>query len=459
MFTRILIANRGEIALRIIRAARELGVETVCVHSQADADGPWLEFADRTICIGPGPATESYLRVDRIISAAEIANVDAIHPGYGFLAENAHFAEVCRDCHIEFIGPSPEAMGLLGDKLSCRRMARESKTPVFPGSKDAIDNADDTVKLASEIGYPVIVKASAGGGGRGMRVAHNEMALRSAIGAASQEAAAAFGNGAVYVEKFLENARHIEIQVLGDKHGNAVHLFDRDCTTQRRHQKLVEEAPAPGVDARKREAVARSAADLIRRAEYAGAATVEFLMDEEQNFYMLEVNTRVQVEHPVTEMITGIDIVKAMIRIAAGEPLPWKQRDIALSGHAVECRINAEDPDRGFIPQPGLITEFTPPGGLGIRLDTHVRTGYRIPPDYDSLIGKLIVHGRDRAQAISKTQAALEEFRIGPIKTTIPLHRRLMAERQFLDAKHDIHYVERLLRMDNPGPGEAVGAR
>jgi acetyl-CoA carboxylase biotin carboxylase subunit len=459
MFTRILIANRGEIALRIIRAARELGVETVCVHSQADADGPWLEFADRTICIGPGPATESYLRVDRIISAAEIANVDAIHPGYGFLAENAHFAEVCRDCHIEFIGPSPEAMSLLGDKLSCRRMARESKTPIFPGSKDAIENPDDALKLASEIGYPVIVKATAGGGGRGMRVAHNEMTLRSAIGAASQEAAAAFGNGAVYIEKFLENARHIEVQVLGDKHGNAVHLFDRDCTTQRRHQKLIEEAPAPDVDARKRDVVAKSAADLIRRAEYAGAATVEFLMDDQQNFYMLEVNTRVQVEHPVTEMITGIDIVKAMIRIAAGEPLPWKQRDIAVSGHAIECRINAEDPDRGFIPQPGLVTEFAPPGGLGIRLDTHVRTGYRIPPDYDSLIGKLIVHGRDRAQAISKTQAALEEFRIGPIKTTIPLHRRLMAERLFIDAKHDIHYVERLLRMDIPGPGEVVGAR
>jgi acetyl-CoA carboxylase biotin carboxylase subunit len=385
--------------------------------------------------------------------------VDAIHPGYGFLAENAHFAEVCRDCHIEFIGPSPEAMALLGDKLSCRRMARESKTPIFPGSKDAIESADDAIRMASEIGYPVIVKATAGGGGRGMRIAHNEMTLRSAIGAASQEAAAAFGNGAVYVEKFLENARHIEVQVLGDKHGNAVHLFDRDCTTQRRHQKLIEEAPAPSVDSRKRDVVAKSAADLIRRAEYAGAATVEFLMDEEQNFFMLEVNTRVQVEHPVTEMITGIDIVKAMIRIAAGEPLPWKQRDIAVSGHAVECRINAEDPDRGFIPQPGLITEFTPPGGLGIRLDTHVRTGYRIPPDYDSLIGKLIVHGRDRTQAISKTQAALEEFRIGPIKTTIPLHRRLMAERLFLDAKHDIHYVERLLRMDIPGPGEAVGAR
>jgi acetyl-CoA carboxylase biotin carboxylase subunit len=459
MFARILIANRGEIALRIIRAARELGVETVCVHSQADADGPWLAFADRAICIGPGPASESYLRVDRIISAAEIANVDAIHPGYGFLAENAHFAEICRDCHIEFIGPSPEAMGLLGDKLSCRRLARETKTPVFPGSKDAVESDDDAVKVASEIGYPVMVKAAAGGGGRGMRVAHNEMTLRSAIGAASQEASAAFGNGAVYLEKFLENARHVEIQVLGDKHGNAVHLFDRDCSSQRRHQKLIEEAPAPGVEPRKREVVARSAADLIRRAAYAGAATVEFLMDEEQNFYMLEVNTRVQVEHPVTEMVTGIDIVKTMIRIAAGEPLPWKQRDIAVSGHAVECRINAEDPDRGFIPQPGLVTEFVPPGGLGIRLDTHVRGGYRIPPDYDSLIGKLIAHGRDRNQAIDKMRAALDEFRIGPIKTTIPLHRRMMDERQFIDATHDIHYLERLLKTEALGPGEAVGAR
>jgi acetyl-CoA carboxylase biotin carboxylase subunit len=459
MFTRILIANRGEIALRIIRAARELGVETVCVHSQADADGPWLAFADRTVCIGPGPAAESYLRVDRIISAAEIANVDAIHPGYGFLAENAHFAEICRDCHIEFIGPSPEAMGLLGDKLSCRRMAREAKTPIFPGSKDAIESDDDAVRMASEIGYPVIVKAAAGGGGRGMRVAHNEITLRSAISAASQEASAAFGNGAVYLEKFLENARHVEIQVMGDKHGNAVHLFDRDCTTQRRHQKLIEEAAAPRVDSRKREAVARSAADLIRRAAYAGAATVEFLMDDQQSFYMLEVNTRVQVEHPVTEMITGIDIVKAMIRIAAGEPLPWKQRDLAVSGHAIECRINAEDPDRGFIPQPGLVTEFAPPGGLGIRLDTHVRSGYRIPPDYDSLIAKLIAHGRDRAQAIDKMRAALDEFRIGPIKTTIPLHRRMMDERQFIDVKYDIHYLERLLRTDSPGPSETVGAR
>ena len=446
MFTRILIANRGEIALRIIRAARELGVETVCVYSQADADGPWLEYADRTICIGPGPATESYLRIDRIISAAEIANVDAIHPGYGFLAENAHFAEVCRDCHIEFIGPSPEAMGLLGDKLSCRRMARESKTPIFPGSKEAIETEDEAVKIAGEIGYPVIVKAAAGGGGRGMRVAHNEIALRSAIGAASKEAQAAFGNGAVYIEKFLENARHVEIQVLGDKHGGAVHLFERDCTSQRRHQKLIEEAPAPKVDPKKRDTIARSAVDLIRRAGYAGAATVEFLMDGDQSFYMLEVNTRIQVEHPVTEMITGIDLVKEMIRIAAGETLSFKQREVAVNGHAIECRINAEDPDCGFIPQPGLITEFAAPGGPGVRLDTHARAGYRIPPDYDSMIGKLIVHGRDRREAIAKMRGALDEFRIGPIKTTIPLHRRLLATPHFRNHDFDVNYLERMLK-------------
>ncbi len=454
MFTRILIANRGEIALRIIRAARELGIETVCVYSQADADGPWLQFADETICIGPGPATESYLRIDRIISAAEIANVDAIHPGYGFLAENSHFAGVCRDCHIEFIGPSPEAMALLGDKLSCRKLARETRTPISPGSKAAIEDEQEAVKLAAEIGYPVIVKAVAGGGGRGMRVAHNEVALRTAIGAAGQEAEAAFGNGAVFLEKFLEHARHVEIQVLGDKHGGAVHLFERDCTTQRRHQKLIEEAPAPNLDPRKRETVAKSAVEMIRRAEYAGAATVEFLMDEDQNFYMLEVNTRVQVEHPVTEMVTGIDIVKTMIRIAAGEPLPFKQRDVMINGHAIECRINAEDPDRGFIPQPGLVTDFATPGGLGVRLDTHVRSGYRIPPDYDSMIGKLIVHGRDRDEAIARMRGALDEFLIGPIKTTIGLHRRLMDEQMFIDATFDIHYLERLLR--GTGSGEPV---
>jgi acetyl-CoA carboxylase biotin carboxylase subunit len=465
MFSRILIANRGEIALRIIRAARELGIETVCVYSQADKGAPWLEFADRTVCIGPGPAVESYLRIDRIISAAEIANVDAIHPGYGFLAENAHFAEVCRECHIEFIGPSPEAMSLLGDKVSCRRTARESRTPISPGSMQAIEEPDEAVRLAGEIGYPVIVKAAAGGGGRGMRVARDEASLRTAIGSAAQEAQAAFGSAAVFIEKYLEHARHVEIQVMGDKHGNAVYLSDRDCTTQRRHQKLIEEAPAPGVDPRKREAVSASAAELIRRAAYAGAATVEFLMDPQQNFYMLEVNTRVQVEHPVTEMVTGIDIVKTMIRVAAGEPLPWKQRDITVTGHAIECRINAEDPDRGFIPQPGLVTEFVTPGGPGVRVDTHVRAGYRIPTEYDSMIGKLIVHGRDRAEAIARMRGALGEFRVGPIRTTIPLHRRLMSERQFVDARFDNHYLERLLRADvrigpdaRPIPGGSAGA-
>ncbi len=446
MFNRILIANRGEIALRIIRAARDLGIETVCVYSEADRNGPWLEFADRTICIGPPPARESYLRIDRIISAAEIANVDAIHPGYGFLSENAHFAGVCRDCHIEFIGPSPEAMALLGDKISCRRMARETKTPIFPGSLEPIDDEDAAVRLAAEIGYPVIVKAAAGGGGRGMRVAVDEASLRQGIGQARQEAESAFGNGSVYLEKFLEHARHIEFQLMGDKHGNAVHLFSRDCSSQRRHQKLVEEAPAPGVPAKKIDAVARSAAEMLKRAAYAGAATCEFLMDGDQDFYMLEVNTRVQVEHPVTEMITGLDIVKTGIRVAAGEPLPFRQKDVTATGHAIECRINAEDPARGFIPQPGLITEYAPPGGPGVRLDTHVRSGYRVPPDYDSLIAKLIVHGADREEAIARMRGALAEFRVGPIKTTIPLYRRLMDEPLFTDAAFDIHYIERLLK-------------
>lgn len=448
MFSRILIANRGEIALRIIRAARELGVETVCVYSTADKDGPWLEHADRTICIGSAPASESYLRIDRIISAAEIANVDAIHPGYGFLAENAHFAEVCRDCHIEFIGPSPEAMGLLGDKISCKKMAKAARTPVFPGSEGAIEDVDEAVNQATKIGYPVIVKASAGGGGRGMRVAHNEVALRAGVIAAQQEAQAAFGNGAVYIEKFLENARHVEFQILGDKHGNAVHLYNRDCTSQRRHQKLIEEGPAPDVEAKVAENVARSAAELIRKAQYAGAATVEFLMDAGQNFYMLEVNTRVQVEHPVTEMITGVDIVKEMIRIAAGEQLSFKQKDVQAHGHAIECRINAEDPDRNFMPQAGLVEEFVAPGGPGVRIDSHVRSGYRIPPNYDSMIGKLIVHAPTRQEAIAKMRGALDEFHIAPLKTTIPLHRRIMASKPFVDADFDIHYIERLLKQE-----------
>ncbi len=448
MFSRILIANRGEIALRIIRAARELGIETVCVYSEADRHGPWLEHADRTVCIGGAPASESYLRIDRIISAAEIANVDAIHPGYGFLAENAHFAEVCRDCQIEFIGPSPEAMALLGDKISCKRMAKQTKTPVFPGSDGAIEDIDEAVAEARKIGYPVIIKASAGGGGRGMRVANNEVSLRAGISAARQEAQAAFGNDAVYLEKFLESARHVELQVIGDKRGNAIHLYNRDCTSQRRHQKLIEEGPAPNVDAKTRDKVCQSAADLVRKANYNGAATVEFLMERKQNFYMLEVNTRVQVEHPVTEMFTGIDIVKEMIRVSAGEPLAYRQKDVTITGHAIECRINAEDPARNFMPQAGLVEIFTPPGGPGVRVDSHVRAGYRIPPNYDSMIGKLIVHGRDRDEAIARMRGALDEFRIAPVKTTIPLHRRIMDTQAFLDASggFDIHYVERMLK-------------
>ena len=449
MFSRILIANRGEIALRIIRAAKALGIDPVCVYSEADADGPWLKHASQSICIGPGPATESYLRVDRIISAAEIANVDAIHPGYGFLAENAHFAEVCRDCHIGFIGPSPEAMRLLGDKVSCKNMARATKTPVFPGSEGAIEEEDEALEVAEEIGYPVIVKASAGGGGRGMRVAHDATELCVAMGQASMEAKAAFGNGAIYLEKYLEKARHIEVQVLGDSHGNAVHLYNRDCTTQRRHQKLIEEGPAPKVVDKVRDAVCASAAQLIRRAQYSGAATVEFLMDEKQNFYMLEVNTRVQVEHPVTELITGVDIVQEMIRVAAGEPLRYKQEDIKLDGHAIECRINAEDPSRGFMPQPGLIETYRSPGGPGVRIDSHAGVGYRIPTNYDSMIGKLLVHAPSRNEAITKMKIALDEFEIGPIKTTIGLHRSLLDNSQFVDVEFDIHYIDRMLAKES----------
>lgn len=445
MFKRILVANRGEIALRIMRAARELGCETVCVYSEADRDGPWLELADSKVCIGPGPSADSYLRFDRIIAAAETMEADAIHPGYGFLAENAQFNEVCADCHIRFIGPSPQAMAMLGDKIACKRLARETGTPVFPGSDGQIDDPDEAVAIAIEIGWPVIVKAAFGGGGRGMRIAHDEAELRAGITSATQEAVAAFGNGSVYVEKFLERARHVEVQCLGDDHGNAIHLYNRDCTSQRRHQKLVEEGPAPGIDASLRDQVCESAAALIRAANYSGAATCEFLMDQQQHFYMLEVNTRVQVEHPVTEWITGVDIVKASIQVAAGEPLPLRQDEVTLNGHAIEFRINAEDPDRGFMPQAGVVDTFVVPGGFGVRVDTHVRPGYRIPPNYDSMIAKLIVHGRDREEALARARSALAEFQTGPGATTLSLHRRLIETSQFRNVDMDIHWVERWL--------------
>ncbi len=446
MFKRVLIANRGEIAQRIMRACRELGVESVCVYSTADKDAPYLKDADEAICIGPGPAKDSYLNVSRIISAAEIANADAIHPGYGFLSERADFSEVCRDCKIEFIGPSPEAMGKLGDKVEAKRYAKAAKVPVFPGSEGAIEEVEEAVEVADEIGYPVIIKAAAGGGGRGMRICRNEATLRTNISKAQQEAQAAFGNGAVFIEKFLEHARHVEVQVLGDKHGNAIHLWERDCSMQRRHQKVIEEAPGPGIERKKIEKICDAAAKLIKSADYAGAATVEFLMDDKQNFYMLEVNTRVQVEHPVTEMITGVDIMKMSIRIAAGEEIPYKQRDIKVNGHAIECRINAEDPDRGFMPSAGMIERYRAPGGLGVRMDSHVMAGYRVPPNYDSMIGKLICWGEDRDAAITRTERALREFEVGPIKTTIPLHARLMQNTDFRRGGVDIHYLERLLK-------------
>jgi len=446
MFKRVLIANRGEIALRIMRACRELGVEAVCVYSTADKDAPYLKLADRAICIGSGPAKDSYLNISRLISAAEIADVDAIHPGYGFLSERPDFSQACRDCKIEFIGPSPEAMQALGDKVECKKTAKAAGVPVFPGSPDAIEDEEEAVKIAKQIGFPVIIKASAGGGGRGMKVCHDESTLRSMLRVASQEALAAFGNGAVFIEKYLQNARHVELQMLGDKHGNAIYLWERDCSLQRRHQKVIEEAPAPSIDRPKLQKVAEAAAKLIRNVKYAGAATCEFLLDGSGDFYMLEVNTRVQVEHPVTEMITGVDIVQMSIRIAAGEKIPYKQEDIKINGHAMECRICAEDPAHGFRPSAGRIGTWETPGGLGVRLDSHVVPGYVVPPNYDSMVGKLIVHAETREKCLDRMARSLREFKVDPIKTTIPLHQQLVANPDFRKGGVDIHYLERWLK-------------
>jgi acetyl-CoA carboxylase biotin carboxylase subunit len=446
MFKRILIANRGEIALRILRACRELGVEAVCVYSTADKDAPYLKLADRAICIGPGPAKESYLNIARLLSAAEIADADAIHPGYGFLSERPDFSQACRDCKIEFIGPSPESMQALGDKVECKRTAKANGVPVFPGSDGALEDENEAVKVANEIGYPVIIKASAGGGGRGMKICRDEATLRQQLRTASQEAQAAFGNGAVFIEKFLEKARHVELQMLGDKHGNAIYLWERDCSMQRRHQKVIEEAPAPNIDRAKLTKVAESCRKLLQSVKYAGAATCEFLLDAKGDFYMLEVNTRVQVEHPVTELITGVDVVKMSIKIAAGEKIPYKQEEIKINGHAVECRICAEDPALGFRPSAGKITTWEPPGGPGVRMDTHVVAGYVVPPNYDSMIGKLIVHAETRDLALDRAVRALKEFTVGPIKTTIPLHIQLCNNADFRKGGVDIHYLERLLK-------------
>jgi acetyl-CoA carboxylase biotin carboxylase subunit len=443
MFKRILVANRGEIALRIIRACREMGVETVAIFSEADRGAQYLDLADEAICVGPPRSADSYLKIDRVISAAEIGNVQAIHPGYGFLSENAHFNEVCRSCKIDFIGPTHDAMRKLGDKDAARAMARAAKVPCVPGSAGLIEDEKQAVATANEIGYPVLIKATAGGGGKGMRVATNELALKTALMQARAEAEAAFGNAGVYLEKYIEHPRHIEVQVLADHHGNAIHLWERDCTMQRRHQKVVEESPAPNLSTEIRRSICESAVRLIKSAGYTNAGTVEFIVDRQGNFYFIEVNARIQVEHPVTEMVTGIDLIKAQLRVASGEPLPWKQEDIHVKGCAIECRINAEDPHRNFQPSPGRITQMYVPGGFGVRFDSHAHQGYVVPPYYDSMIGKLIVHQATRDDAIRTMQRALRELRIEGIKTTIPRQLDILSHTAFAEHTVDTTFIER----------------
>ncbi|MDI9431311.1 MAG: acetyl-CoA carboxylase biotin carboxylase subunit [Planctomycetota bacterium] len=445
MLSRILIANRGEIALRVIRACHEMGIETVAVYSEADRNASYVRLANESVCIGPPDCNQSYLNIPRIISAAEVTNVDAIHPGYGFLAENANFAEICKDCGITFIGPPVEAMRQLGDKVEARKLARRAKVPVVPGSDGVIENEKEALRLANEIGYPIIIKAVAGGGGRGMRVVHNDISLHAALASARSEAEVAFGEGSVYMEKFIVEPRHVEVQVMADQEGNVVHFFERDCSIQRRHQKMIEESPCPVLEERDRERLAEAASRLIKEANYVNAATVEFLLDKEGNFYFIEVNTRIQVEHPVTEMVTGQDLIKWQLRIAGGEPMTLRQKDIRHQGVAIECRINAEDPANNFSPCPGTISRYIAPGGPGVRIDTHVHQGWTISPNYDSLIAKIIVHQETRAEAIVTMRRALHEFVIEPIKTTIPACLEILSHNLFVKGKIDTGFVERSL--------------
>jgi acetyl-CoA carboxylase, biotin carboxylase subunit len=445
VFRKVLIANRGEIAVRIIRACRELGVRTAAVYSEADRGALHVRMADEAFCIGPAPARDSYLNIPNIMSTAELLGVDAIHPGYGFLAENPHFAEICQDCRITFIGPPAAAIAQMGDKAAARQMMRKAGVPVVPGSMGPVRDEAQALAVAREIGFPLIVKAAAGGGGRGMRVVHTLDDLRRSLNAAQVEAEAAFGSGAVYIEKYLDAPRHIEMQILADGRGTVVALGERDCSVQRRHQKLIEESPAVGVGVRLRRALGRAAVRAAETVGYVNAGTVEFLVDSEERFYFMEMNTRIQVEHPVTEMVTGIDLVKEQIRIAAGErtTLP---REIEVRGHAIECRVNAEDPARDFLPAPGPLTAFLPPGGPGIRVDTHAFAGYTIPPHYDSLVAKVIAWGRDRNEAIMRMQRALGEFEIGGIRTTIPFHLAVLDNAFFRRGEVYVNFVQR--RMD-----------
>jgi acetyl-CoA carboxylase biotin carboxylase subunit len=445
MFQRILVANRGEIALRVIRACKELGIEVVAVYSQADRDAPYLQLADRAICIGKAASADSYLNIPRLIAAAEVADVQAIHPGYGFLSENPQFAEICRSCNFEFIGPPHEAIRKMGLKTEAKLIAAAAKVALVPGSDGAVASDAEALNLARSIGFPVLIKAAAGGGGKGMRICRDEANLTSALQMARGEAAAAFKNPSVYLEKYIERPRHVEVQILADSHGNVVHCWDRDCSLQRRHQKLVEEATAPTLALEVRSALGEAAVRLARTVGYVNAGTCEFLVDAQNNFYFIEVNARIQVEHPITEMVTGIDLVQQQIRIAAGESLPFGQKDIVPRGHAIECRINSEDPENNFRPSPGQVTAISAPGGPGVRWDSHVRSGYIVPPNYDSLLGKLIVWAPSRPEAIVRMRRALDELQIEGVKTTIPLHRKVLRSVDFAEGHVDTTWVERVL--------------
>lgn len=443
MFEKILIANRGEIAVRIIRAAREMGIGSVAVYSQADAESMHVKLADEAYCVGTARSADSYLKIDQIIAAAEVAGVDAVHPGYGFLAENAQFNEMCRSSGFEFIGPSPTAMEKLGDKNTARSMAIANNVPVVPGSDGLIEDDASAIKAADQIGYPVLIKATAGGGGKGMRVAENRETLVASVNAARNEAKAAFGNGGVYLERYVGRPRHIEVQVIADTHGNVCHLMERDCSVQRRHQKLIEEAPSPNLPDDRRTEICDAAVRMIRGADYSNAGTVEFIVDQNDDFFFIEVNARIQVEHPVSEMISGIDLIKEQIRVAAGLPLSFSQEDIHCNGHAIECRINAENPDKNFQPSAGTITRFYAPGGFGVRFDSHVYGGYTVPPYYDSMIGKLIVHRPTREEAIATMRRALAEMQVEGIHTTASFHDKVLQHPEFVAGKHDTKFVER----------------
>ncbi len=444
MIEKVLIANRGEIALRVIRACREMGITTVAVYSQADAESLHVKLADESFCIGPPASQRSYLHIPALISTAVVTGADAIHPGYGFLSENAHFAEICRDHRIKFIGPSVEAITSMGDKSSARETMKRAGVPVVPGSDGLIEDEAEAFKLAEEIGYPVIIKTTAGGGGRGMRVAQNKSQLANAISSARSEASAAFGDAGIYIEKYLKPIRHVEIQVMADSHGNCIHLGERDCSVQRRHQKLIEESPSPALTPEMREKMGSAAVLAAREIDYEGAGTVEFIFADNK-FYFMEMNTRIQVEHPVTEMITGVDLIKEQIRVASGEKLSLKQEDLRFTGHSIECRVNAEDSDRNFLPSPGRIDAYVAPGGPGVRVDSHCYPGYTIPPYYDSLVSKLVVWGKDRNEAISRMQRALDEYAITGIKTTIPFHQKVLSHSVFQSGDVSTDFIEKYM--------------